>query len=142
MLLKLEAEIERGYLEEGLRERGIRKYAGLEGRWVGKGAKSERRVDYIVSHSSQFEGLAAVANCYGSQDSYSAPSEGQRSCFGHATRELECAAIGLMRWAWKGMRRRANYISLGGTSVWCTQGIRDRVERWRIPQGYHHASRC
>ena len=49
MLLRLEAEVDRQYLVDGVRERGKRKYEGLKAKVLDKGTKNERVVDRIVS---------------------------------------------------------------------------------------------
>ncbi len=53
MLLKLEAEVDRQYLVEGVRERGRRKYEGLKAKIVDRGSKNERIIDRIVRHFFQ-----------------------------------------------------------------------------------------
>ncbi|WWD22472.1 hypothetical protein CI109_106965 [Kwoniella shandongensis] len=58
MLLRLEPEVERGYLEDGLRERRRLRFGGLKARLEGKG-KDERLVDRIEAipygHPKEFE---------------------------------------------------------------------------------------
>ena len=49
MLLRLEAEVDRQHLVEGVRERGKRKYQGLKAKTLDLGLKTERIVDRIVN---------------------------------------------------------------------------------------------
>lgn len=48
MLLRLEAEIERERVDQGIREEKLLKYAGLKAKTVGEG-NSQRRIDMMVS---------------------------------------------------------------------------------------------
>ena len=49
LLLQLESEKERGYVVDGTKEIGAKKYGGLKARVEGKGTKDERSVDRIAS---------------------------------------------------------------------------------------------
>lgn len=53
MLLRLEAEMDRQHLVDGVRERGKRKYEGLKAKVVDRGTKTERVIDRIVRLSRE-----------------------------------------------------------------------------------------